>query len=249
MEDNRKFAIVRVLTGLFLFYFYWSVWAGRAPLLAIGHVMRFPDPLAIALILTGGVASLSFAAGLWVRTSAAINLVCLSIVINVFFWLYSIELVHLIILLAIFAFFAGSQSWSDSELRDKKLWYLPTFLVFYFGFSISGVSKTLYSGWHSGHVVEFLCKTQSPLAGVLGTAICDKLPGGAMGTFVVMAEALTFPFAIFKSTRWIAWLLFSFVNLGAYLMIQLFPVTTGMFIVQLFFFDPEWIAFKGGHDS
>jgi hypothetical protein len=246
MEDKKRFAAIRMCIGLFLFYSFFSYWEYRAPFVEVGRAMNIPAGGMTTLMFVGALASLTFAAGICTRISAFLQLVALVFFLHVFVWLYSVELVHMAFLLVIYGLFARPSSWFspwDCELEQKKIWFLPTFLVCYLGFSISGLSKSFYDGWFNGYVVDRLCQHHSPLSILLGTDVCGHLPARPMGAFIVVAEVLTFPLAIWKSTRGLAWLLFTLVNVGAYLMVPFLAlVTTGMMIVQLFLFDPEWLT-------
>jgi hypothetical protein len=237
-----QFVIVRALTGLLFANFFFSVWSNHT-LLA-----ETSSPSAVSFLTwaaaIGTVAGLAFSIGLATRIAAFLSLILSLGFVSAFLWFASIELIHLQFIILLYILFGRQETWFSPfrfMLSERKIWYLPLFLVFYFGFSISGISKSLYEGWSNGYVVHFLCEAHSPLAEIAGTGACAYLPARISGIVILLCEILSFPLAIFKSTRFFAWILFTGVNLGAYAMIRLAPVTTGMMIVQLFLFDPAWL--------
>jgi hypothetical protein len=95
--------------------------------------------------------------------------------------------------------------------------------------------------WLNGRAVNRMCEVDSPLAKIAGRGICDHLPNQSLGIFAVLGESLALPLMILPITRLLGWSLFALVTLGAYFLEAIWPTTTGMLIVQFFFFNAEWL--------
>lgn len=246
LKSFSYFFWLRLLLGAWVLAFFAEALVFLDRFAYLAKLFSGVDAILFAVFMcVGFVASLAFLIGVQVRLSALTALIAMQFLIQAIPRFRIVPLPYISILLLVMTLFYQSSGLlgSRARLTDRKIWYLPLLLGIYAGFSVSGLSKLFFEPWKTGAMIGGQCEL-SMISSVMGPTFCNQLPREAMAYGIAWIEILSFPLALFPQTRPMIWLVSTILHLGTVFFVPQFPTRNGVFITQLFLFDPEWIRHR-----
>ncbi|MEO6219988.1 MAG: hypothetical protein ABIO81_06135 [Ginsengibacter sp.] len=127
---------------------------------------------------------------------------------------------------------------ADWEL--PKLLLVGAWIIFVLGYFFSGIDKLRSASWIEGTALKQImeCPLGNRWDGIIGI-IPDSI-FQLLNWLIIIAELLCLPFAVFKTTRKWAWMLATFIQLGIFLSLNIYPIFFGMLTIHLFLYNREW---------
>lgn len=127
-----------------------------------------------------------------------------------------------------------------------KLLFIGAWAIMAVSYTISGIDKLQAPSWANGSAVYHLL--ENPLARDWDLRLFFlSLPAGVLKTMtwaILTLEVIFLPLAIFRQTRFAAWLLMIGMHLGILLLVDFADLTVGMLMIHWFTFDARWLKPK-----
>jgi hypothetical protein len=132
----------------------------------------------------------------------------------------------------------------DPEWRMPAMIYWGAWFLLVAGYTYSGVWKALSPSWQNGSALHHLLMNPLARPGACRDWLLALPPGIPVAlTWIALAGELTaLPFSSFRLGRLITWTWMLAMHLAILLVVDFTDLTLGMLMIQLFTFDPEWLA-------
>lgn len=232
-----RFALVRILSGLFVAYFMVLFFVERDVILAASPYLNgFGETYLILIAAIGFAAALAFATGAFTRVAAVPLILSYQLAIHAFPPARQLHVAYFSMMFLVYALFFEGPRFSFRGGKLARGWRLPLLLAVYLGFTVSGLSKLFFPPWPHGTVIQMSCPV-SPLARLFGGHVCALIPMKLAAWLVLAFEILAFPLALFPRTRRLAWWLTTALHFGILALVNLPQISIGVLIFQLFLYE------------
>jgi hypothetical protein len=206
----------------------------HAPIIAL-----FPDspPCIFAMLILGAVASLAMITGVHDRIAAVTAWLILALLFirNPLIGNPSLPFVGWMLLLI--------------AIVPREDCAMPAWIVTSLAYTYSGWTKLASPSWIDGTAVAHVLANPLARPTALRVALLG-LPAPMLHVMTWSALALELlyaPLALSRRARPVIWTLMLFMHVGLLVMIDFADLSVAMIVVQLFTFDPEWLAIRNGH--
>jgi len=244
LAGQYQFSVVRILSSLYLAYFFISVITQRELIVKLlGDGTGTLQSLALGIPFAALVLCAFYFLGFFVAPISFGLFLCYQMMFVALPVPKEVQASYISLILLLYALFAKNNKHSrlmGTTFGEVSSWHLALFLAVYFGFSVSGLSKLFYQPWLNGEAINYICTT-GQIGNLVGSSLCALLPKTLLGFFVLFIEIVALPMAIFKRTRPFAWLLNSSLHIFAPIFLYIWPVSFGVLLMQLVLFDKSWL--------
>lgn len=125
---------------------------------------------------------------------------------------------------------------------NRRIFYVFGFVTL-LAYSVSGYYKLLTPNWRSGEYIPYLFTEHHLLRPLFDFIPFVKIKNllSLVGYFVVLIETTAIFFAFNIYTRFVIFILLTFMQLGILIFLDLGQISIGMLIGHIFLFDVHWL--------